>query len=443
MCDAQVMGVTNNKKLHNCGGFSVAWTDIKKKPFKSTIFGSGAERLIMTEGVNALFPRQCFVRDGLFAATSLSRSNRVVLLYDKAHSTSSRLAIPAPPSTSKSGWSSMSVVAAGNGLIAVLLGSPLSVPPILAVGKVPDSNGTNSSDATNCTEWMFYDKLFGSTEESCLDTSKFSWKLDTIEPEEPKRTHPFEVIYLSNKDGKDSSCERKKRPLVAMIHGGPHSSFSTWFTQDPIFYLSAGFNVVMINYTGSSCYGEESCTALLGKVGTLDVMDCEDAIRATLRTHPENDPANVFLTGGSHGGFLTSHLICRLDRGITYRAASIRNPVWNLAVSYYTSDIPDWAITEAGGEELPSDEEKLMCLYRHSPAAHVANAKVPTAIFLGRDDRRCPNEQGLSLHRALRALGVPSEVWVYPEGHPFNKPLHKGDSFVNTALWFYKFYKHN
>ena len=114
--------------------------------------------------------------------------------------------------------------------------------------------------------------------------------------------------------------------------------------------------------------------------------------------------------------------------------------MWNLGVSYYTSDIPDWAAIEAGGEELP-DEEKLLCLYRHSPAAHVADAKVPTAIFLGKDDRRCPNEQGLSLYRALRALGVPSKVWVYPEGHPFNKPLHKGDSLVNTALWFYRFYK--
>ena len=78
------MGVTDNKKLHNCGGYSIAWTDLtERRPFKSTILSPSAERLIMTEGVNALFPRQCFVRDGLFAATSFSRSNKVVLLYDK------------------------------------------------------------------------------------------------------------------------------------------------------------------------------------------------------------------------------------------------------------------------------------------------------------------------------------------------------------------------
>ena len=59
-----------------------------------------------------------------------------------------------------------------------------------------------------------------------------------------------------------------------------------------MFYLAAGFNVAMINYTGSSCYGEDSCTVLLGKVGMLDVMDCEDTIKASLRTHPENNPEN-------------------------------------------------------------------------------------------------------------------------------------------------------
>lgn len=414
------MCVTNNEKLHNCGGFSVVYTDLTNRPFKSAAFGEGAEKVIFSGGINTIFPRQCFVNNDIFAATQLCGSNKLVLLYDKTRSISTRLAMP----TTHGEWASMSVVAAYNGLIAVLLSTPLAV-PVLAIGKVSGAD-------MNCSEWTFYDKSFG---ETCVDVSSFEWEVNKVVPTVPERTLPFETIYLCAKHEKEPGT----KPLVVMIHGGPHSSFSTWFDESALFYLLSGFNVVMVNYTGSNCYGAESCTSLLGKVGTLDVMDCEDAIRATLSKYPANDPANVFLVGGSHGGFLTSYLICRTEEVVPYRAAAIRNPVWNLAVDYYTSDIPDWAAIEAGCEDLADGEEKLLCLFRHSPASCVANAKVPAAIFLGTDDRRCPNEQGLSLYRALKALGVPSEVWIYPEGHPFNKPLHKGDSLVNTVLWFYKF----
>lgn len=414
------MAVTNNEKLHNCGGFSIAHVDLTARPFKSSVLGDDVEKVIMVGGVNTIFPAQCFLNDNIFAATSLCGPHKIAILYDKEHNKSARVPIP---KAAAGEWPSISVAAAANGILAVLLSSPLAV-PVLAVAKV-------SADDLSCGEWTFYDKSFG---DAGIDVSKFGWEVSQVVPDDPKRTRPFDTIYFHTKQEDD-----KKKPLVVMIHGGPHSSFSTWFNQEAIFYLMSGFNAVMVNYTGSSCYGTESCTSLLGKVGTLDVMDCEDAIRATLRKYPVNDPENVFLTGGSHGGFLTSNLICRTEEVVPYRAASIRNPVWNLAVSYYTSDIPDWAIIEAGGEDLASDEEKLLCLYRHSPAARVANAKVPLAIFLGVNDRRCPNEQGLSLYRALKALGVPAKVWIYQEGHPFNKPLHKGDSLVNTVLWFNKY----
>ena len=107
----------------------------------------------------SLFPCQCFVRGGLFAATSLNRSNKIVLLYDKARGTSARLAIPTPQlasgtHTHTSRWSSMSVAAAGNGHIAVLLSSPLSVPPVLAVGKVAAAAADDGTHGYT-VEWTF------------------------------------------------------------------------------------------------------------------------------------------------------------------------------------------------------------------------------------------------------------------------------------------------
>jgi len=64
----------------------------------------------------------------------------------------------------------------------------------------------------------------------------------------------------------------------------------------------------MPNYTGSTGYGEEHIRALIGKCGTLDVEDCIETVRYLVKLGvAEEGPGKIFITGGSHGGFLTGH----------------------------------------------------------------------------------------------------------------------------------------
>jgi hypothetical protein len=69
-----------------------------------------------------------------------------------------------------------------------------------------------------------------------------------------------------------------------------------------------GFGILMVNYRGSIGAGQESVEFLLGKIGDSDVKDVHLATLKALKQFPFLNPEKVVLFGGSHGGFLVTHL---------------------------------------------------------------------------------------------------------------------------------------
>lgn len=72
--------------------------------------------------------------------------------------------------------------------------------------------------------------------------------------------------------------------------------------------MISGFGIVQVNYRGSTGMGSQTVEYLQGKVGDVDVKDCITATQETLKKYPWLDPKRVGLCGGSHGGFLVTHL---------------------------------------------------------------------------------------------------------------------------------------
>lgn len=101
----------------------------------------------------------------------------------------------------------------------------------------------------------------------------------------------------------------------------------------------AGFAIVLINYRGSTGAGDASVKCLLKTIGDYDVKDCKLATDEVVRSRPI-DGQKVALTGGSHGGFLVTHLSGQYPD--TYSAVVTRNPVADVATMYNSTDIPDW-----------------------------------------------------------------------------------------------------
>ncbi|BHF59724.1 hypothetical protein SprV_0100268500 [Sparganum proliferum] len=249
--------------------------------------------------------------------------------------------------------------------------------------------------------------------------------------------------------------------LIVLPHGGPHSSFSTEWLSLVAAFVASGFACLLVNYRGSTGYGNASVHCLPGQCGVLDVADC---VQATKEAQARLPGLPTLLMGGSHGGFLVLHLAGRYHD--MYQAVVARNPVTNLTTMIGTSDIPDWCWEEAGlGKQsqnwdrehpeqscrswspaiLPSSAEDFTKLLKASPISYITpDWKAPLLMCLGLKDLRVPNSQGLQFVHTLRAnLGDRAEEMCqtlgFPtESHPIESPAASKNCFVHIIEWFHK-----
>ncbi|XP_073266827.1 acylamino-acid-releasing enzyme-like isoform X2 [Populus alba] len=252
---------------------------------------------------------------------------------------------------------------------------------------------------------------------------------------------PFEAIFVSNQSKKNDVCD----PLIVVLHGGPHSVSLSGFAKSYAFLSSLGYSLLIVNYRGSLGFGEEALQSIPGKVGSQDVNDVITAIDHVIDTGVAS-PSKIAVIGGSHGGFLTTHLIGQAPD--KFVAAAARNPVCNLASMVGTTDIPDWCYVETygvGGKtkftEAPSAED-LALFHSKSPISHISKVKTPTIFVLGAQDLRVPFSNGLQYARALKERGVEVKIIMFPNDvHAIERPQSDYEGFLNIAVWFNKYCK--
>lgn len=239
---------------------------------------------------------------------------------------------------------------------------------------------------------------------------------------------------------KPANFDPKTTPLILFNHGGPHSCFTTAYREVTAALAISGFGVLEVNYRGSLGQGENSIRSLPGLCGKQDVLDIKQALDEVL----EKDSFNrekLLVMGGSHGGFLTVHLIGQFPD--LFKAAICRNPVINIASMVGSSDIPDWCFIETGYEIFNfknlGDPDAYKKMFECSPIKYVDNIRTPILIALGEKDRRVPWRQGHELRRSLLARGACVKTLVYPDDcHPLDSADAQCDSFVQFYDWFYQ-----
>ncbi|XP_011620093.2 acylamino-acid-releasing enzyme [Takifugu rubripes] len=318
-------------------------------------------------------------------------------------------------------YGSWKLLAVQEDLMVVCCSSP-STPPTLRVGFLPS--------AGEAVTWQ--------TLHQHVRTFQFTWTvLDvTPTPEEDNTSYSgldFGAILVKP----SSSLSKARFPLVVFIHGGPHSQFPAEWNSTTAGLVQLGFAVLMVNYRGSTGFGQDSILSLMGQIGSQDVKDVQRAVLAALQTDVTLDSKRVAAIGGSHGGFLSCHLIGQYPE--FYRACAVRNPVINAATLLGTSDIVDWRYTSVGlqysYQEIPT-AEALAAMLEKSPITHAAQIKAPVLLMLGGRDRRVNPHQGLELYRALKSRASPVRLLWFPEdGHSLSRVDTQADCFLNTALW--------
>ncbi|KAH7388425.1 hypothetical protein KP509_16G074800 [Ceratopteris richardii] len=270
--------------------------------------------------------------------------------------------------------------------------------------------------------------------DSLLSSMSYEIMKITVPTEEGLEQH-YESIFVTK--GKESM--REKGPLVVVVHGGPHSVYTTSFSKAYAFLVGLGLNLLLVNYRGSLGFGEETLQSLPGKVGNQDVADVLRALDLAIEKGLANTD-KVAVLGGSHGGFLSAHLIGQApDRFVT---AAIINPVCNMSSMVGTSDIPDWCYVETYGPSCfnmytdAPPPQVLERFFQASPISHISKVKVPTLFLLGAQDRRVPISNGLQYVHALRARGLKVKLIIFPEdAHPIDRPQSEFECWLNVGTW--------
>lgn len=223
----------------------------------------------------------------------------------------------------------------------------------------------------------------------------------------------------------------RKYPLILEIHGGPFANYGDRFDIEKQSMASAGYVVLYTNPRGSTSYGEEFGNLIHHSYPGNDFFDLDSGVDAAIDLGYV-DPDQLYITGGSGGGVLSSWSIGKTDR---YRAAAVLYPVINWYSFAVTSDIPI-TVAKYWFPAMPwEDPEHYM---ERSSISLVGNVTTPTMVMTGVEDYRTPMSESDQYFQALKLKGVEA-VLVKVPGEPHGlrvRPTHFMQKIMYIIGWF-------
>jgi dipeptidyl aminopeptidase/acylaminoacyl peptidase len=225
-----------------------------------------------------------------------------------------------------------------------------------------------------------------------------------------------------------------KAPMITVVHGGPAAANVPNFISMGGLpsLIRAGYYVFLPNPRGS--YGQSEAFTMANRrdFGGGDLRDILAGIDAAEKVAPVDDN-RLGLTGGSYGGFMAMWANTQSNRFKAIVAgAGLSN--W---ISYYgTNGIDQWMIPFFGKSAYDDPEPYV----KASAITYIKKARTPTFIYVGERDIEVPPTQSIEYWHALKELGVPTSLVIYPdEGHGIRGAEHAADVQRRTVAWFDKY----
>jgi dipeptidyl aminopeptidase/acylaminoacyl peptidase len=216
----------------------------------------------------------------------------------------------------------------------------------------------------------------------------------------------------------------KKHSLVYLIHGGPQGSWLDHFHYrwNAQMYAGAGHAVAMVDFHGSTGYGQAFTDSINRDWGGKPYEDLMKGLDHVLESHDWLDPERVCAAGASYGGYMINWIEGQTDR---FRCLVNHDGLFSLRGMYYSTEelwFPEW---DMGGPPWEADD-----MYRKwSPETYVDRWKTPMLVIHGARDYRIVDGEGLSAFTALQRRGIESKLLYFPdENHWVLKPK-------NMKLW--------
>ena len=228
----------------------------------------------------------------------------------------------------------------------------------------------------------------------------------------------------------------KKYPTLLWIHGGPNGQddhalpFNTYPLElERQLFAAHGYVVLAINYRGSSGRGAEFTRSIFADWGNKEVADLLAGVDFAVASGVA-DPERLGIGGWSYGGMLTDYTIASDTR---FKAAISGAGLAN-ALALYGTDQYIFQYTNELGPPWKSLDPWIKVSY---PFLHADRIKTPTLFMGGQNDFNVPIIGSEQMYQALRALGVPTELVVYPgQFHLFTRPSYIHDRLQRYIAWF-------
>ncbi len=223
----------------------------------------------------------------------------------------------------------------------------------------------------------------------------------------------------------------KKYPVKFLIHGGPQGVWGDdwsyrWNPElfaSPTSAASGGYLVIMINFHGSTGYGQKFIDAVNGDWGGAPFEDLMKGLDYAEKTYPFIDKDRECALGASYGGYMANWILGHTDR---FKCIVSHDGLFNTESGWGTTEelwYFDWEF-----KGTPYDNRAMY--EKWSPHQYAKNFKTPTLVIHGQNDYRYDVSESLQLFTTLQMEGVPSKMLYFPdEGHWVLKPQ-------NSQLWY-------
>jgi acylaminoacyl-peptidase len=211
----------------------------------------------------------------------------------------------------------------------------------------------------------------------------------------------------------------KKYPVAFLIHGGPQGSFGDgWsFRWNPQTYAGAGYAVVMIDFHGSTGYGQAFTDAIQKHWGDRPLEDLQKGWAHALDKYPFLDGDRAAALGASYGGFMVNWIAGKWQE--PWKCLVSHNGIFDArAMGHTTEEL--WFTDRENGESVFTDP---LVYDTFNPMLHAQYWSVPMLVIHSDKDYRVPMDQGIGVFTALQHKGIESQFLRFPdENHWVLKP---------------------
>jgi len=217
----------------------------------------------------------------------------------------------------------------------------------------------------------------------------------------------------------------RKYPVKFLIHGGPEGAWGDdWsYRWNPELFAANGYVVIMINFHGSTGYGQKFIDAIDGDWGGAPFEDLMKGLDYAEAHYGFIDKDRECALGASYGGYAINWILGHTDR---FKCLVSHDGMFNAESAWGTTEELWFNNWEFKG--TPYDNRAMY--QKWSPHQYAKNFKTPTLVVHGQRDYRLDVSEGLQLFTTLQMEGVPSKMLYFPdEGHWVLKPQ-------NSQLWY-------